>query len=122
MANILLVEDNDIMQKLMLTILEREGHIVTVATNGKEGMDLLSAEQSTYDLVITDIMMPYASGFEILNKVNKSGSRIPVIIVSNLSNEDMVLEGFKLGAADYLKKPIMAGELLLRVKRLLNGY
>lgn len=122
MANILLVEDNEIMQKLMVTILEREGHSIALATNGKEGMDLLSVPEPPYDLVITDIMMPYANGFEILNKVNKLGRRIPVIIVSNLSNEEMVLEGFKLGASDYLKKPIMAGELLLRVKRLLNHH
>lgn len=123
MANILVVEDNEIMQKLMLAILEREGYAVTLATNGKEGMDLLGVDEPPYDLVIADIMMPYANGFEILNKVNKlDGRRIPVIIVSNLSNEEMVLEGFKLGASDYLKKPIMAGELLLRVKRLLNSH
>ncbi|GGG96959.1 hypothetical protein GCM10007415_35320 [Parapedobacter pyrenivorans] len=123
MAHILVVEDNEIMQKLVAAILEREGHTVTVAPNGKEGLDLLSVPEPPYDLIIADIMMPYANGFEILNKVNKSeGRRIPVIIVSNLSNEQMVLEGFQLGAADYVTKPIMAGELLLRVKRLLNSH
>lgn len=123
MAHILLIEDDEIMRKLVHTILEKEGYTVDAVSNGKEGLDKLTVNQYRYDLVITDIMMPYANGFEILNKVNHAeGKRIPVIIVSNLANEEMVLEGFKLGAADYLKKPIMAGELLLRVKRLLNGY
>ncbi len=123
MAHILLIEDDEIMRKLVHTILEKEGYTVDAVSNGKEGLDKLVGNQYSYDLVITDIMMPYANGFEILNKVNHAeGKRVPVIIVSNLANEEMVLEGFKLGAADYLKKPIMAGELLLRVKRLLNGY
>lgn len=122
MAHILLIEDDEIMRKLVHTILEKEGYTVDAVSNGKEGLEKLG-NQYSYDLVITDIMMPYANGFEILNKVNHAeGKRTPVIIVSNLANEEMVLEGFKLGAADYLKKPIMAGELLLRVKRLLNGY
>lgn len=122
MANILIVEDNEIMQKLMVAILEREGHHVTLATNGKEGLDHLDVEDPPFDLVIADIMMPYANGFEVLNRASKLEKRkIPVIVVSNLANEEMVLEGFKLGAADYLKKPIMAGELLLRVKRLIGN-
>ena len=123
MANILVVEDNEIMQKLVTAILEREGYSVTVASNGKEGLELLDVPEPPYDLIIADIMMPFANGFEILNKVNKfEGRRIPVIIVSNLTNEQVVLDGFQLGAADYITKPIMAGELLLRVKRLLTVH
>lgn len=123
MAKILLIEDNEIMQKVMSSILEKAGYEVTLVTNGKDGLDLLSVENPSYDLVITDIMMPYASGFEILNRVSKIETRrIPTIIVSNLTNEEMILEGFQLGASDYLTKPIMAGELLLRVKRLLNNF
>lgn len=122
MTRILLIEDNEIMQKVISAVLEKAGYSVTIVSNGKDGLDLLSVDDPPFDLVISDIMMPYASGFEILNRVNKlEGRRIPIIIVSSLSNEEMILEGFKLGASDYLTKPIMAGELLLRVKRLLNN-
>ncbi|MFD2598978.1 response regulator transcription factor [Sphingobacterium corticis] len=123
MKKILLVEDNEIMQKLIIAILEKEGYHVKMVGNGKDALDLLSAENVDFDLIVTDIMMPYASGFEVLNKVSKlEGKRIPTIIVSSLSNEEMILEGFKLGASDYLTKPIMAGELVLRVKRLLQQF
>jgi len=66
-------------------------------------------------------MMPYANGFEIISKIKGDayGTNIPIIIVSSLGNEDSIMEGFRLGVDDFLKKPIMAGELLIRVKRLL---
>lgn len=121
MTRILLIEDNEIMQKVVSAILEKAGYAVTIVANGKDGLDLLDVDNPPFDLIISDIMMPYASGFEILNRVKTLPERrIPIIIVSSLSNEEMILEGFKLGASDYLTKPIMAGELLLRVKRLLN--
>lgn len=121
MGNILLVEDDEIMQKVVERILLKEGFTVEVAKNGKEAMQRLEQTNHTYDLMITDIMMPYANGFEIISKIKSksTGKNIPVIIISSVGNEDSVLEGFKLGADDYLKKPIMAGELIIRVKRLL---
>ncbi len=110
------------MQKVVEKILLKEGFTVDVARNGKEAMQKLEQNDFTYDMMITDIMMPYANGFEIISKVKNeiNGKQIPVIIISSVGNEDSVLEGFKLGADDYLKKPIMAGELVIRVKRLLS--
>jgi PleD family two-component response regulator len=66
-------------------------------------------------------MMPYANGFEIVSKVKSlKGTRpVPVIVISTVGNEDSVMEAFRLGADDFLKKPIMAGELTIRVRRLL---
>ncbi len=122
MGRILLIEDDEIMQKVVEKILLREGFTVDVARNGKEGLQKLEENNYNYNMMITDIMMPYANGFEIISKVKTEakGNGIPVIIISSVGNEDSVLEGFKLGADDYLKKPIMAGELILRVKRLLT--
>ena len=122
MGNILLIEDDEIMQKVVEKILLKEGYKVDVAKNGKEALQKLDDSNYSYDLMITDIMMPYANGFEIISKVKSeaNGKLIPVIIISSVGNEDSVLEGFKLGADDYLKKPIMAGELIIRVKRLLS--
>lgn len=121
MSKILLIEDEDLMRKIVERILIKEGHEVDIASNGKEACQNLTNNNFSYDLVITDIMMPYANGFEILSKIksNKIGKNVPVIIVSSVGNEDMVMEGFKLGADDFLKKPIMAGELLIRINRLL---
>jgi len=121
MSKILLVEDDELMQKIVDKILRKEGFELEIVKNGKEAFQKLEATNYDYDLIITDIMMPYANGFEILSKVKALSKEkaIPVIIVSNAGNEDIVLEGFKLGADDFLKKPIIPGELLIRVKRLL---
>ncbi|UCJ09858.1 response regulator transcription factor [Chitinophaga pendula] len=119
MSKILLVEDDEIMPKIVARILSSSEYQLDHVSNGKEAFEKLEASAYGYDLIITDIMMPYANGFEILSKVKSQPNPIPVIIVSNAGNEDMVMEGFKLGADDFLKKPIIPAELLIRVKRLL---
>lgn len=123
-SKILLIEDDEVMPKIVERILHKEEYKIEHVTNGKEAFQKLEDTDYAFDLIITDIMMPYANGFEILSKVKnrKEGKPIPVIIVSNAGNEDMILEGFKLGADDFLKKPVIPGELLIRVKRLLMQY
>ena len=120
MRSILIIDDNDIVQMVLQKILVREGYEVDIATNGKEGLSMIGAK--AYDLVITDLMMPYANGFEIISKLKQlsRGKEVKVIIISSVTQEDSVSEGFKLGADDYLKKPITGKELLLRVNRLLS--
>ncbi|RFM32185.1 response regulator [Chitinophaga silvisoli] len=123
-SKILLIEDDEVMPKIVERILHKEEYKIEHVTNGKEAFQKLEDTDYGFDLIITDIMMPYANGFEILSRVKnrKEGKPIPVIIVSNAGNEDMILEGFKLGADDFLKKPVIPGELLIRVKRLLMQY
>lgn len=122
MKKILYIEDELLMQNIVNKILSREGYFVEVAKDGKDAIQKLEDNHYDFDLVITDIMMPYANGFEIISKIRTTelNSTLPIIIISSVGNEDAVLEGFKLGADDYLKKPIMAGELLIRVKKLIG--
>ncbi|SKA44081.1 Response regulator receiver domain-containing protein [Chitinophaga eiseniae] len=124
MYKILVIEDDEVMPKIIERILHKEAYQLDHVVNGKEAIKKLEETNYGYDLIITDIMMPYANGFEILSRVKgrKEGKPIAVIIVSNAGNEDMILEGFKLGADDFLKKPVIPGELLIRVKRLLMQY
>lgn len=124
MYKILVIEDDEVMPKIIQRILHKEAYQLDHVVNGKEAIQKLEETNYGYDLIITDIMMPYANGFEILSRVKgrKEGKPIAVIIVSNAGNEDMILEGFKLGADDFLKKPVIPGELLIRVKRLLMQY
>jgi DNA-binding response OmpR family regulator len=121
MHKILIIDDNDIIQLVLQKILEKEGYSVEIAVNGKEGIAKIG--EQNFDLIITDLMMPYANGFEIISKIRQhpSGKSTPIIIISAITNEDSVLEGFKLGADDYLKKPITGRELIIRVKRLLEA-
>jgi DNA-binding response OmpR family regulator len=120
MKNILVIEDDQIMLKAIKNILSKDGFNVVVAKDGKEAYEKM--QDTLYDLVITDLMMPYANGLEIVSRLRQDETKkhVGIIIVSSVGNEDTITEAFRLGADDYLKKPIMAGELLIRIRRLLE--
>ena len=104
------------MLKTMELKLKRDGHEVITANNGRDAIQLFTDHQ--VDLVITDIMMPYTSGLEILGFVKKTpGRKIPVIVLSAMGQENVVVEAFSLGADDYITKPFSPNELSLRVMR-----
>ena len=113
---ILIVEDNQLILKVIETKLKKEGYEVINCENGKEAIERIS--DSLPDLVITDIMLPYNSGLEIVNFVKeKLQKNIPVIVLSGLGQEKTIEEAFKLGADDYMTKPFSLSELLMRIKR-----
>jgi len=119
MPNVLVVEDDDIMLKAIKNILSKDGFNVVIAKDGKEAFEKLDA--SDFDVVVTDLMMPYANGLEVVSRLRNDNSKrnTGIIIVSSVGNEETITEAFRLGADDYLKKPIMAGELLIRIRKLL---
>lgn len=121
MSNILVIDDDEIIQNVLEKILTKEGYRVEVARNGKEGLNKL--DLIPYDLVITDLMMPYANGFEIISKLKQhpNTAAASVIVISSITQEDSVMDSFKLGVDEYVRKPIMVGELLLRVNKLLSN-
>jgi DNA-binding response OmpR family regulator len=113
---ILVVEDNQLILKVIETKLKKEGYEVINCENGKEAIERIT--DSLPDLVITDIMLPYNSGLEIVNFVKaKLQKNIPVIVLSGLGQEKTIEEAFKLGADDYMTKPFNLSELLMRIKR-----
>ena len=118
MPNILVIEDDDIMLKAIRNILTKDGYNVVIAKDGKEAFEKL--ENSEYEVVITDLMMPYANGLEVVSKLRSDETKrnVGIIVISSVGNEETITEAFRLGADDYLKKPIMAGELLIRVRKL----
>ncbi|MES2701469.1 MAG: response regulator [Bacteroidota bacterium] len=119
MPNILVIEDDDIMLKAIRNILSKDGYTVVTAKDGKEAFEKL--DSGTFDIVITDLMMPYANGLEVVSRLRTDESKkgIGIIVVSSVGNEETITEAFRLGADDYLKKPIMAGELLIRIRKLI---
>jgi DNA-binding response OmpR family regulator len=114
---ILLIDDDELILKVINRILSREGYEVKTATNGKDAMELI--EQQKFDLLITDIMMPYSNGFEVISKFKQhpNADGVPIIVISSVGTENAVREGLNIGADDYLRKPIMPDELLIRVRR-----
>ena len=117
---ILLAEDEPVMSMAIATRLRNDGYEVVTAANGMEAINHL--ETITPDLIITDILMPYTSGLELIGivKSNFSQSKIPIIVLSALGQEATVMEAFQLGADDFLTKPLNPLELSIRVKRLLQ--
>jgi DNA-binding response OmpR family regulator len=115
---ILVAEDEPIMQKTIALRLKKDGHEVLTTDNGREALQLIAEESP--DLIITDIMMPYASGLEIVGSVKQAEKKIPIIVLSAMGQENVVLEAFNLGADDFISKPFSPNELSMRVKRLIT--
>ncbi len=121
MPNILVIEDDDIMLKAIRNILGKDGYVVITAKDGKEAFEKL--ENADYEVVVTDLMMPYANGLEVVSRLRSDETKrnVGIIVISSVGNEETITEAFRLGADDYLKKPIMAGELLIRIRKLLSN-
>ena len=116
---VLLAEDDDLLASLLNFRLEKEGYDVYLCKDGKEVKELLSKQLT--DIIISDIMMPYFSGIELIGFVrNELRSNIPFIIISSAGNEENVLNAFELGANDFISKPVSPSELIVRVARELN--
>lgn len=117
---ILLADDDELLASLLNFRLKKGGYQVHYSTNGKEVKEYLKTNMP--DLIVSDIMMPYFSGIELINHVrNELLSNIPIIIISSAGNEENVLSAFELGANDFISKPIRPSELLVRIARELNN-
>ena len=113
---ILVAEDEMIMLKTIEHRLKKDGYNVIITQDGREALKKI--DELSPDLIITDIMMPFSSGLEIIGAVKKrEGKKIPVIVLSAMGQENVVLEAFQLGADDYITKPFSPNELSMRVKR-----
>ena len=119
-VNILLIDDDELILKVVNRILQKEGFVVKTATNGKEALEIIDREK--FDSLITDLMMPYSNGFEVISKFKQhpNAEGVPIIVISSVGTENAIRDGLNIGADDYLRKPIMPDELIIRVKRLIN--
>ena len=102
--NILIVEDDQFFRELLTKKLSLEGFNMIEAANGENGVEM--AKEKKPNLILLDLLLPSIDGFEVLSKVKTDSdtSSIPVIILSNLGQQEDIERGLKLGAADYLIK------------------
>lgn len=116
---VLLADDDELLASLLNFRLEKAGYNVQHVLDGKEVKKYLS--HSMPDIIVSDIMMPYFSGIELINHVRKElSSQTPIIIISSAGNEENVLSAFELGANDFISKPVSPSELLVRIAREVN--
>jgi len=116
---VLVAEDEPLMLMAIEAKLKNEGFDVVGVADGREALKVL--ENYVPDIIITDILMPYTSGLELISIVKSTQNKnLPIIVLSGLGQEDTVMEAFQLGADDFLTKPFNPVELSVRVKRLLK--
>lgn len=118
MFNVLVVEDDKNLKKLMVTYLKRNNYTVFEANNGLQALDII--DKQYIDLVISDVMMPEMDGFELLNELRTSNYEIPIMLVTAKGDISDKKQGFILGADDYMVKPVDMEEMILRVSVLLK--
>ncbi len=118
MSKILLVEDEQLLGKIVTESLEVRGFDMRHAVNGKDGLALYEAWQP--DLIVVDIMMPEMDGLTLTKHIRAQNKHIPIIFLTARSQTKDVVKGFESGGNDYLKKPFSMDELIVRIKELLK--
>ena len=118
-ASILVVDDNP---KFLKDALPMYGYNVDIANDGLEALKKLIDEDSHYDLVLLDVMMPNMDGWDTLKAIrkNKKTEHIPVIMITAVSEDQKVVSGLKIGADDYIVKPFILPNLLARIEAVLR--
>ena len=112
---ILVCEDEEILLTSLEFRLNKQGHDVVLAKDGKEALEKIQKE--SVDLIVADIMMPHVTGLELVTFIRQQmKSDVPIIMISALGNDEMVLKAFEIGATDFISKPFKPSELVLRIK------
>ena len=121
LATALLVDDDEDIVYLLKLLLLRDGFIVHTATNGRDAKEFIESSKPT-DIVITDLMLPYVSGFELITQIreDRQWKDVPVIVLSGKVTERDAVRALDIGANDYVTKPYSPQELSARIKRHLN--
>ncbi|MGI6659937.1 MAG: response regulator transcription factor [Dethiobacteraceae bacterium] len=118
MENILVVDDEEKIARVISAYLQKEGFAVTQVNDGAEALQL--AQSGDYDLMVLDLMLPGLSGEEITKRLRQSGNNIPIIMLTAKGGEEERILGLGLGADDYVVKPFSPGELVARVLAVLR--
>lgn len=118
MFNILVIEDNKNMRKLICATLKQNGYSTFEAEDGEVGLDVL--DTTHIDLIICDIMMPNMDGYEFTETLRDGHCETPIIIVTAKEQLEDKKKGFSIGADDYMVKPIDFEELILRIGAILR--
>lgn len=119
MADVLLVDDEDLVRKVVRVVLEAEGHQVTEAADGPQALAALEA--SPHDAIVLDLMIPGMDGYEVCRRVKRAGGSSKVLVLTAVPADESVRRAKEAGADDVMTKPFSALELLDRLSALLDA-
>nr|WP_142248053.1 response regulator transcription factor [Alkalihalobacterium alkalinitrilicum] len=119
LANILIIEDEKKIARILQLELEHEGYETDVAFTGIKGLEKF--KDGTWDLILLDVMLPELSGLEVLRRIRATNSAIPVILLTARDSIPDKVSGLDLGANDYITKPFEIEELLARIRACLRN-
>jgi two-component system response regulator PilR (NtrC family) len=112
---ILIIDDEDVLQDVLTSLLTREGYSLLNARTGHEGLDLVAREQ--VDLVLLDLMLPDIKGQEVLERIHQRNPEIVVVVITAYSSVESAIEAMRLGAFHYIPKPFKNEEVLLTIRK-----
>jgi len=115
---LLVVEDDPNLGTILAEYLRAKHYDVQLRNNGQEGFDAFA--KNDFDLIILDVMMPVKDGFSLAKDIRKLNQKVPLIFLTAKSMKEDTIEGFKVGADDYITKPFSMEELLLRINAILR--
>ena len=119
-ARILIVEDDPSILRGIELNLQLEGYETLTATDGRQGLQ--RASEPGVDLIVLDIMLPHANGYQVVRQLRRDGNHVPIVLLSAKSAELDIVMGLDLGADDYVTKPFRVKELLARVRAHLRRH
>jgi len=115
---ILLAEDDKNLGTVLKAYLDAKKYDTTLCINGKEALE--EFKQGDYDFLILDVMMPIKDGFSVAREIREKDKNIPILFLTAKSLQEDKMEGFKIGADDYITKPFSMEELLVRIEAILR--
>ncbi|MBE6918950.1 MAG: response regulator transcription factor [Ruminococcaceae bacterium] len=118
MFKILIAEDDKELRQLFEHVLQKSGYLVSGVSNGREALQAL--DESYFDLIISDIMMPEMDGYALVESLREAGHHLPVLMITAKTAFDDMRQGFLSGTDDYMVKPVNVNEMVLRVGALLR--
>ncbi len=120
MTRILVVDDEEDLREILRFNLEAEGFEVETAASAEEALDLIAHHSSLITLILLDVMMDRMSGFEMAQRMREEGDNTPIIFLTARDAHDDQLQGFGVGADDYITKPFSFDTVLARVRAVLR--
>ncbi len=116
---ILLVDDDEAFRRVLADMLAKEGYIIATASDGDEAKEILL--DAPFDIVLLDLMMPKVSGMEVLKFIQDVNHPAKVIMLTAYGDLKLAVEAKKLGAADFIAKPVMRADLLQTIQNISKG-